>query len=152
MRNQKLILQQLDDKIRQFPDLGKAGVPPSGWIKGVRLALNMSLKQLSKKLNITKQGVRQIELREQDGAVTLKRLKEVANALDMDLVYGFVPRDGSLDALVSRRAEEVATQIVTRTSQTMRLENQENTQERIQKAIEERTLELKYNVPKILWD
>jgi hypothetical protein len=70
----------------------------------------------------------------------------------MKLVYGFVPKDGSLDALIERKAKELAIQIVMRTSQTMLLEDQANTEERLQKAIEDRTNELKRDMPKTLWD
>jgi hypothetical protein len=70
----------------------------------------------------------------------------------MELVYGFVPKDGSLDILIERKAKELATKIVSRTSHTMKLEDQENTEERIQKAIAERTALLKHEMPKVLWD
>ena len=70
----------------------------------------------------------------------------------MELVYGFVPKDGSLDALIDRKAKELATQIVLRTSNTMKLEEQQNSPQRIQKAIEERTAAIKYEMPKMLWD
>jgi len=132
--------------------LKKIAPPPTGWIKAIRTALGMSLKQLGNKLSITRQSVQDIERREKVGSITIKALTEAANALDMHLVYGFVPKDGSLDALIDRRAKELATQIVLRTSNTMKLENQENSKKRIQKAIEERTATIKNEMPKILWD
>ena len=52
----------------------------------------------------------------------------------MQLVYGFVPYDGSLDALIEKRATELATKIVMRTSNTMQLEDQGNSNERIIKS------------------
>jgi hypothetical protein len=70
----------------------------------------------------------------------------------MELVYGFVPKDGSLDALIDRKAKELATQIVLRTSNTMKLEDQGNTSKRIDKAIKERAAMIKNEMPKILWD
>jgi hypothetical protein len=42
--------------------------------------------------------------------------------------------------------------IVARTSNTMKLEDQENSEIRLSKAIEERKALLKYEMPKILWD
>ncbi len=101
---------------------------------------------------MTRQGVLDFEKREQEGAVSLKSLREAARALDMQLVYGFIPNDGSLDALIDRKAKELATQIVLRTSNSMKLEDQENTKQRIEKAIKERAAELKYEMPKTLWD
>lgn len=112
----------------------------------------MSMQQLGRKLSISKQSVQDIEKREQEGSITLRSLRETARALDMQLVYGFVPNGGSLDALIEQKARELATEIVLRSSHTMMLEGQENSEQRIRKAIEERTILLKNEMPKILWD
>ena len=93
-----------------------------------------------------------IEKREKDGAVTLRTLRETARALDMDFVYGFVPKDGSLDQYIEKKARLLAQEIVLRTSNNMRLEDQENNNERLYKAIEERTHIIKEELPKALWD
>ena len=135
-----------------FSAAQKVVVPPTGWLKAVRVSLGMSLQQLADKLSITKQSVQEIELREKEGTITLKSLRETANALDMQLVYGFVPKDGSIEKLIDRKAKELATRIVLRTSNTMKLEDQENTQQRLKKAIEERTAVIKNELPKMLWD
>ena len=127
-------------------------MPPTGWIKAIRSALGMTLQQLGNRLNISKQGVLDIENREKEGAITIKALREVAKAMDMQLIYGFVPNDGSLDALIERRAREVAIQIVQRTAHSMQLEDQANSKKRIEAAINERTEELKKELPKMLWD
>lgn len=110
------------------------------------------MQQLGNKLGISKQGVLDLERREKDGSITIKSLKEVARALDMQLVYGFIPNDGSLDSLIEKRAIELATKIVLRTATTMELEDQANSKERIEKAIRERANEIKKEIPKILWD
>lgn len=135
-----------------FASLQKVTIPPTGWIKAIRVALGMSLEQLGKKLSITKQSTQALEERERDGSLTLKALKEAAKALDMQLVYGFVPNDGSLEALIDRKAKELAAQIVLRTSNTMKLEDQENSKQRVKKAIEERATEIKNQMLKTLWD
>jgi predicted DNA-binding mobile mystery protein A len=93
-----------------------------------------------------------IENREKEGAITIKALREVAKAMDMQLVYGFVPNDGSLDALIERRAREVAIQIVQRTAHTMQLEEQANSAQILEAAIQEKAEEIKWEVPKFLWD
>jgi predicted DNA-binding mobile mystery protein A len=135
-----------------FASLKQVANPPTGWIRAIRNAIGMSMQQLGNKLDISKQGVLEIEKREKDGSITIKSLKEIARALDMQLVYGFVPNEGSLDALIEKRATELATQIVLRTSNTMKLEDQGNSNKRIQKAIEERASSIKNEMPKILWD
>ncbi|AXP82985.1 Helix-turn-helix domain protein [Mariniflexile rhizosphaerae] len=152
MNKKKLQLEQLDRKLKGFTVAAQVTPPPTGWLKAVRVSLGMSLQQLAGKLSITKQSVQEIEKREKEGNITLKTLKDTANALDMQLVYGFVPKDGTLDDLIERKAKELAIHIVSRTSNTMKLEDQENSKQRLKKAIEERTAIIKNEMPKMLWD
>ena len=152
MGKKSLQLQQLNSKMLCFASLKQVAMPPTGWIKAIRTAIGMSMQQLGNKLNVSKQGVMDIEKREKDGSITIKSLREIARAMDMQLIYGFLPNDGSLDALIEKRATELATKIVLRTNNTMKLEDQGNTNERIKKAIKERADEIKNEMPKILWD
>lgn len=152
MNKKSLQLQQLNDKMLVFTSLKQVAIPPTGWVRAIRTALGMSMEQLGNKLSITKQSIQDIENREKDGAITIKSLKELGKALDMQLVYGFVPNDGSLDALIEKKAHELAAKIVQRTSNTMKLEDQENSQKRIEKAVKERAAQIKNEMPKILWD
>lgn len=149
---QRLIIEQVDRKLSVFSPLQTVTIPGKGWIHTVRTALNMSLRQLGERLGITPSSVQDIEKREMEGAITIKALREAAAALDMQLVYGLIPKDGSLETMIEKRAEELATQIVQRTSQTMALEDQEVSKERIRKAIKQQTAELKYELPRTLWD
>ena len=152
MKNYKLQFQQLNEKMLQLSGMQHIIVPPIGWIKAIRNGIGMSMEQLGKKLSITKQGVMDIEKREKEGAITIKSMHEIAKAIDMQFVYGFVPDAGSLDQMIEMRALEMATKIVERTSTTMKLEDQANSKERIKKAIKERAAEIISKTPKILWD
>jgi len=152
MRNNKLQFQQLNEKIDHLTGLQHVIVPPIGWIKAIRNGIGMSMEQLGKKLSITKQGVMDIEKREKEGAITIKSMQEIAKAMDMKLVYGFVPIAGSLEQMIETRAMEMAKKIVERTSNSMKLEDQENSKERIENAIKERAAEIINKTPKILWD
>ena len=51
MGKKSLQLQQLNSKMQAFDTLQKVAIPPTGWIKAIRTALSMSLKQLGKKLS-----------------------------------------------------------------------------------------------------
>jgi predicted DNA-binding mobile mystery protein A len=135
-----------------FDSLKKVVMPPTGWVKAIRTAIGMSMQQLGNKLNVSKQAVMDIEKREKEGSITIKSLREIARAMDMQLVYGFLPNDGSLDALIERRARELAAKIVMRTATTMELEDQANSKKRIETAIKERTVAIQNEMPKILWD
>ena len=152
MDKKSLQLQQLNTKMQAFSSLKKIAMPSTGWIKAIRTSLGMSMQQLGDKLNISKQGVLDIEKREKEGSITIKSLKEIARVMDMQVVYGFVPNDKSLDALIEKRARELATQIVLRTANTMALEDQANSKKRIERAINERTASIIKEMPKILWD
>lgn len=152
MPKKSLQLQQLDEKLHPFKGLEKIVIPPTGWLKAIRLAIGMSAQQLGDRLSITKQGVGDLEKREAEGNITLKALRETAEALDMQLVYGFVPKDGSLEKMIEQKARKLAKQVVTRTSKSMELEDQENSYKRIEKAIEERTQSILNEMPKALWD
>ncbi len=152
MNKRKLQIEQLEQKLKGLYSAQKVSVPATGWLRAVRVSLGMSLQQLANRLSITKQSVLEIEVREKEGSITLKNLREAADALDMQLVYGLVPKDGSIEDLIDRKAKELATRIVSRTSNTMKLENQENSGQRLKKAIEERKALIKSEIPKILWD
>ncbi|HOX77705.1 MAG TPA: mobile mystery protein A [Bacteroidales bacterium] len=150
--NQKLIIEQVDRKLQPFKSLDAMVVPPKGWINTVRTALRMSLRQLGNRLNISPQSVKELENREANGSLTIKSLKEAGLALNLRLVYGFIPMDGSIEKMIEARAFEVAREIVARTSQSMKLENQENKEERLKKAIEMKAREIMDNMPKYLWE
>ena len=152
MRNNKLQFQQLNEKMDQLNGMQHVIVPPIGWIKAIRNGIGMSMEQLGKKLSITKQGVMDIEKREKEGAITIKSMQEIGKAMDTQFVYGFVPKAGSLEQMIEYRALEIASKIVERTSTTMKLEDQVNSKERIEKAIKERATEIINKTPKILWD
>ena len=153
MRNQKkLLLEQLDRKLKPFLGTEKVIIPDQGWIYNIRVALNITLEQLAKKLNMTKQGVKKIEEREFSESISIKSLKEIGKALDMQFVYGFVPKYNSLENLVNHKAEELARKIVLRTNQNMKLENQGNSEDQINRAIVVLTHEIKREMHKSLWD
>lgn len=152
MNKQHIQIDHLAARMDRFSYASKLPNPPTGWIRAIRLALGMSLKQLAAKLSMRPQSVQEMEMREKDGSITLRSLKETAAALDMEFVYGFVPIDGSLDAYINKKALALAKTIVLRTSHTMKLEDQENKSEWIQKAIEERQKRLVNELPKALWD
>jgi len=151
-KNQLLITTQLDSQLQKFNSLGTLTVPSGGWIKAIRSALKMSLRQYGEKLHITSQSAKEIEEREANGSITLKGLREAANALEMKLVYGFIPREYSLEKMIEKKAQEVAREIVMQTSHSMKLEDQENSKQRIEQAIKEKADELKREMPRYLWD
>ncbi len=150
---QKLMIEQLDKRFKLIKSISNTlSMPSNGWINTLRKTLNISLKQLGKKLNVSSQNINQFEQREMDGSISIKKLKDVAEAINMNFVYAFIPKEDSLELMIEKRAYQIAEEIVLRTSQSMKLEEQENSQERIQKAIRDRAEKIKNEMPKYLWD
>ena len=151
-KKRKLMIEQLDQKLNLFKKAESVIRPEKGWINAIRTSLNITLTQLGTRLHTSPQNVRSTEIREASGSITINALKEIAEAMDMNLVYAIVPKNQSLEKLIESRAKDLATRIVLRTSASMRLEDQENTKARLEKTIQEKTTELKEELPKYLWD
>ncbi len=152
LRQQKLIIEQLDRKFLTLKSLNQFSSPERGWIFNIRTALKMSLRQLGKRLGISAQSVKEIEQREAEGSLTLRSLSDVAKALDMKLVYAIIPKEETLEMMIEKRADKIAREIVLRTSNTMSLEDQKVSDTRIKKAIEEKADEIINKMPRYLWD
>jgi predicted DNA-binding mobile mystery protein A len=153
MRNKrKLLIEQLDQKLQPFSQARKVLVPERGWINTIRTTLNMTMAQVGTKLKITRQGVKSIEESEANGTISLNSLKDVANAMDLKLVYALVPKDGTINDLIQKKAENLAQKIVLRTNQNMKLEDQGIGDEKIAETIKELADELKREMKKSLWD
>ena len=150
--NRRLLIEQLDRKLQKLQILKELEVPSKGWINAIRTSLNMSLRQLGRRLGKTPVEIREIEEREMSKSITLKKLIEVGEALELQFIYGFLPRHTSIESMIAERAERMAREIVLRTSHTMALEDQENKEERLQRAVKDRAELLKQEIPKLLWD
>ncbi|MBO0589953.1 mobile mystery protein A [Cellulophaga sp. E16_2] len=153
MRNKKkLLIEQLDKKLEKFKDSAMVQIPTKGWINTIRTTLNMTREQLGTKLEMTKGAIQKIEEREALGQITINKLRDVGQALDMKFVYGFVPKNGTINDLIQIEAEKLAQKIVLRTNQNMKLEDQGIGDEKIARTIEELASEIKREMRKSLWD
>lgn len=149
---QRLMIEQLDKKLQVYAPLVSTSIPDKGWIHVIRKAYKMSLRQFGERLGITPPSAENIEKREKEGSITLRSLEEAGRALDMKFVYGFVPIHGSIEKTIEDRARALALEIVKATSHTMVLEDQEVTNERLKKAVDNKAAELIYKMPRYLWD
>jgi predicted DNA-binding mobile mystery protein A len=153
MRTHRLLfVSQFDKRMEALRSTARHGIPSGGWLRSLRQGLGFTLDQLAKRMGVSRQHIGQVESREAQGTISLNSLREVAHALDMDLYYALVPKDGSLQALIERRAFELAREVVMRTHQSMTLEGQAVSDERLKEAIEEQAAELRREMPKQLWD
>lgn len=92
-----------------------------------------------------------MERREMDGSITLQKLREIAAALDMQLFYGLMPNEGSLERMVEKRALQLAKEIILKTMQSTSSESNE-INEKIITAIEKFAEKIKLELQKQLWD
>ena len=92
-----------------------------------------------------------MEKAEVTGAVTIRSMRQAAEALDCVFVYALVPRS-SLKDTVRRQALEVARERLKHTSHTMLLEDQQLSKEKMRKALDAAVEELVDAMPKELWD
>lgn len=153
MRNKKkLLIEQLDQKLAHFKGAGMVLVPQKGWVNTIRTTLNMTRDQLGTKLDLTKGAIQKIEEREATGQITINKLKDVGNALNMKFIYGFIPRDGTIESLINLKAEKLARKIVLRTNQNMKLEDQGISENKIEHSINDLANEIKREMRKSLWD
>ncbi len=153
MRNKKqLLIEQLDQKLKPFQKTAMVLIPDKGWLNTIRVTLNMTMAQLGAKIGVTKQGVKSLEESEAKGSISINSLKEVGNALELKLVYGFVPKDGTIENLITLKAEKMARKIVLRTNQNMKLEDQGISDKKIKDSIIDLTNEIKREMRKSLWD
>jgi predicted DNA-binding mobile mystery protein A len=119
----KRIRKALDRHMAEFRPLAARPNPAAGWIRATRDALGMSGVDLAKRLGVTQPNVVQLESSENAGTIQLDTLRRAAAAMDCTVVYGLVP-NGSLDAIVRRRAQSVAERDLAATDHSMRLEAQ----------------------------
>jgi predicted DNA-binding mobile mystery protein A len=150
--NKKLLIEQLDQKLAHFRDAGMVLVPQKGWVNTIRTTLNMTRDQLGNKLEVTKGAIQKIEEREATGQITINKLKDVGNALNMKFIYGFIPKDGTIENLINLKAEKLARKIVLRTNQHMKLEDQGISEDKIEHSINDLANEIKREMRKSLWD
>lgn len=98
-------------------------VPPRGWLKGIREALGLSTRQLATRMGAAYSRISAMEKAEVTGAITIKSMREAAEAMDCTFVYAIVPTT-SLDDIVRRQATHKAESSLGQLHHTMRLENQ----------------------------
>lgn len=83
----------------------------------------MTTRQLAERMGVAPSRVTTIEKAEALGAITLKTLRETAEALDCQFVYAFVPTK-ALDDILHDQAERKVRNELAHLNHTMRLENQ----------------------------
>lgn len=120
----ELRIKQLERSLARLQSTASVPRPPKGWIRAIREATGLSSGDLAEKLGTTRQLVIQQEKAESEDRITLKSLRNFAHALDCELVYALIPRNGGLEALNGARTRAKAEANVLGVEHSMALENQ----------------------------
>ena len=147
----QIVRRQLDATLAKFGKVKNVQLPAKGWIRAVREALGMSGTQLAGRLQVSQPRVFKLEQGEPTGALTLKTMQQVAEALDCIFVYALVPRS-SLEETVRTQARAVAAERLQRVSHTMLLEAQGLSSAEEQASLDAAIEELVRETPRGLWD
>lgn len=125
--------------------------PPEGWLRTVRRALGMSGAQLARKMGLTRSQISQSEKNELSGAISLKTLQAMAEAMNCRVVYALVP-NGTTKELIANQAQKKAAQLVRQTHIHMALESQALNPEQLRIEEERIKYELIREMPNDLWN
>ena len=151
MKNQWVTLKQLDRQLLTLKANHAEGVPSEGWVRSIRKALGMTVKQLARRLQVDPSRVVKIETSELEGAVTLRTMQQTAEQLHCHFAYQFIPQT-SLNEYVRNRAKELATAAIKRTAHTMDLESQSVEKKWLEEQIVEMTQSLLQKSWRHLWE
>lgn len=145
MDSKKLLRKSYQKK---FDLMKKAAIerPPQGWLKTIREFLGMTTTQLAKKINVAQPRVINLEKNEKNTKIST--MERIADALNCDFVYAFIPRE-NIDDIIYNQAKKKALKILNRVNKNMGLENQLSDSE---DTLEEVIKELLDNNIARIWD
>jgi len=118
-----LPVQQLENRLEPFRSALGSSQPAAGWIRAIREALGMTQRQLARRVGRKPQTILDLQAREAAQTIQLNTLREIAEAMDCELVYAVVPRK-PLGTMLEDRARSVARETLRRTGHSMELEHQ----------------------------
>lgn len=116
-------LSQIDRRIEALRTTKELASIRGGWIKYMRQALGLTLQDLAKKVALTPANIAQAEKREVEEKVSIVTLKKLAEAMECELVYFFVPKK-DIRSFIHDKAVEKARKTLGIADLHMRLEEQ----------------------------
>jgi predicted DNA-binding mobile mystery protein A len=131
----KLHLAQVSRKVEGLREVFKDTKVRPGWIRYMREALGMKVKDLARLTDLSSNTITETEKREAEGKVTIQNLRKMAHAMDCELVYAFLPKE-EIGELLESKAYEKARKAIMSADTHMTLEDQKvssDTEERIQR-------------------
>lgn len=119
----KLHMAQVSRKVEGLREVLKDTRVRPGWIRYMREALGMKVKDLARLTGLSSQTITETEKREAQGKVTIQNLRKMAQAMDCELVYAFLPKE-EIGSLIESKAYAKAGTAVMSADTHMDLEDQ----------------------------
>lgn len=148
---QVVALQYEQIVARAVETMGNVSTPNEGWLKTIRKAIHMSGAQLARRLGVTRALVAQTERAELTGRITMKKMREIAEAMDCRFVYALVPKT-SVPEIVAAQATRKARNYVETANKHMALEEQLLSRNQIEFEVRRLAQEMSKSPPRDLWD
>lgn len=145
--------EQTRKQVSQAASVARLARPVSGWIHTVRTALAMSGAALSKRLGGSRTMAANLERYEREERVSLKTMREAAEAMGCRFVYAIVPPEGqSIESLVEAQARSRAAELIGNAAVHMSLEAQQLGDEDARAELERIKRELLQHPPRDFWE
>lgn len=116
--------KQLERALEVFALAKNSPRPQKGWLRAIREATGISLREIAIRLKRTPTLAAKLEKSEAEYRITLASLRDAAGALGCQLVYALVPKSGSIHDLAEQGARTKAAQNVRAVEHSMALEDQ----------------------------
>jgi predicted DNA-binding mobile mystery protein A len=96
--------KELDEAVLPFR-LAKKGKVEGGWLLGIRQAIGVPASDMARVMGVSRSEVHRMERSEQNERIQLSTLRRAAEGLGCELVYGLVPKKGTLEKLAAEQAQ-----------------------------------------------
>ena len=145
-----LRLEQVDAALTPYRGFRGAQVPNGGWLRAVREALGLTVRQQAARLGMAAATLHKSERAEADKRISLAQLRKLAEGLDCELVYGLVPRKPLVE-VVEEQATRVARSEILGVAHSMSLEEQRPSDGYLRLQLDRRRAELLCGKRSNLW-
>jgi len=119
-----LRITQLERALTPFVAAKDTPRPQKGWIRAIREATGITVRDLAKRLHRAPSVAAHLEGSEAEYRITLASLRDAADAMGCQLVYALVPKSGSIRELAEERERTKAAENVRAVEHSMALEDQ----------------------------
>lgn len=143
------MIRQVSAKLEALRGFKRYAAGVASWTQYIRKALGMTVPQLADRAGLATPTIYKVEKSEKSDQLTLQTLKTVAEALECEFVYAFVPKE-PIEDMIERQAKKRAKTVIKQANLQMEYEDQAVSAKETNAQFEELVEKLKGS--KTLWD